>query len=386
MEVNMPDAILPHVCLEAVYAAVPEREIRIEDELEHYGGSQKKADRARKIIGTDRRRIAWPGLKTSDLCLAAAGRLLDEREVDRASVDALILVTQSPDFDLPATACRLQEVLGLSRHCAAFDVNQGCSGYVYGLWMAAGLIASGACARILLLAGDASYVPRPTNNRIIAPIFGDGGSASLLTRATGASLAFELGTDGSGYRHIIVPGGRAALPYRREFEENRAFFEDIVDASGTAWRLNEVFMNGSAVFDFTLNVIPEHIKSMLHRHELSPEDIDWLFLHQANKQIVESIAAKAGFALDKAPSVAFSRYGNLSSASIPAALCEQFGQQGGSGRADMLLCGYGVGLSWASCLIRGQEIACAPVISVPNGQDDAQDAVRHWQDFMQSPA
>lgn len=166
----MPDAILSHVRLDAVYAAVPEREIRIEDELEYYGGSRKKAERARKIIGTDRRRIAWPGLKASDLCLAAAGRLLDEREVDRAFVDALILVTQSPDFDLPATACRLQETLGLSRHCAAFDVNQGCSGYVYGLWMAAGLIASGACSRVLLLAGDAPYMPRPANNRIIAPI------------------------------------------------------------------------------------------------------------------------------------------------------------------------------------------------------------------------
>ena len=382
----MPDAILSHVRLDAVYAAVPEREIRIEDELEYYGGSRKKAERARKIIGTDRRRIAWPGLKASDLCLAAAERLLDEREVDRAFVDALILVTQSPDFDLPATACRLQETLGLSRHCAAFDVNQGCSGYVYGLWMAAGLIASGACSRVLLLAGDAPYMPRPANNRIIAPIFGDGGSASLLTREEGASLAFDLGTDGSGYKHIIIPGGRAALPYRRNFAENRAFFEDIVDASGTAWRLNEVFMNGSAIFDFTLNVIPKHIKSVLHRHELSPEDIDWLFLHQANKQIVESIVGKTGFAPEKAPSVAFSRYGNLSSASIPAALCEHFGQRGGSGRTTMLFCGYGVGLSWASCLVRGQEVTCAPVISVSNGQDDAPDAVRRWQNLMQSPA
>lgn len=382
----MPDVVLSHVRLEAVYTAVPEREIRIEDELEHYGGSLKKAERARKIIGTDRRRIAWPGLKASDLCLAAAVRLLEERQVDRASVDALIMVTQSPDFDLPATACRLQEALCLSRHCAAFDVNQGCSGYVYGLWMAAGLIASGACSRVLLLAGDASCTPRPANNRIIAPIFGDGGSASLLTRGEDAALAFDLGTDGSGYKHIIIPGGRAALPYRRDFEENRAFFEDIVDASGTAWRLNEIFMNGSAIFDFILTVIPEHIKSVLQRHNLSPEDIDWLFLHQANRQIVESIADKAGFTLEKAPSVAFSRYGNLSSASIPSALCEHFGRQGGSGGADMLFCGYGVGLSWASCLLRGQEVACAPVISVPNGRDDAQSAVRRWRDFIQSPA
>ena len=381
----MPDAILSHVRLEAVYAAVPEREICIEDELEHYGGSRKKAERARKIIGTDRRRVALPGLKTSDLCLAAAKRLLDERNVDRASVDALILVTQSPDFELPATACRLQEALGLSRRCAAFDVNQGCSGYVYGLWMAAGLIASGACAKVLLLAGDAAYIPRPITNRIIAPIFGDGGSASLLTREEGLSLAFTLGTDGSGYKHIIIPGGRAALPYRRIFEENKEFFEDIVDASDTAWRLNEVFMNGSAIFDFTLNTIPEHINNVLHRYNLSPENIDWLFLHQANKQIVESIADKVGFAREKAPSVAFSRYGNLSSASIPASLCEHFGQKGNSGGAAMLLCGYGVGLSWASCLVRGQHVACAPVINVPNGEDDTQGAMRYWRNFVQSP-
>lgn len=382
----MPYTRLSGVRLASVYSAVPANEIRIEDELKYYGNSLKKADRARKMIGTDRRRVAVPGtLTTADLCKAAAERLLHDGNVDRSSIDALIFVTQSPDYILPATACLLQDQMGLSHSCATFDVNQGCSGYVYGLWLAASLISSGSCRNVLLLAGDVNEVPRNPDNRITTPIFGDGGSATLLTYDESApEMTFSLGTDGAGYKHIIVPVGRARIPYSQNFEENRLIFKDVVTESGTPWRLNEVYMDGAEVFNFTLNVIPSHLQEFMKYNSLGPEDVDWLFLHQANKQIVETVASKAGFPLEKAPHGTFSRYGNLSSASIPAVLCDTFGENRNSGEKVLLLCGYGVGLSWASCLVKTHGIACAPVMDITPANDipNRQQQLEYWQEKL----
>lgn len=378
----MADANFSHVRLDALYTVVPQKELRIEDELPYYGNSMKKAERARRILGTDKRRIAYPGLIASDLCRVAAERLLAEQEVDRTSVDALIFLSQSPDFDLPATACRLQHELGLSKHCAAFDVNQGCAGFVYGLWLASSLIAAGGCRKVLLLTGDSCYVARDARNRITAPIFGDGSSAALICRDENApDMRFSLGTDGVGFRHIIVPGGRAMLPYSRTFEENRSFFEDVEDALGNPWRLNEVFMNGGEIFNFVMTTVSEHLKNFMQQTNVSSETVDWLFLHQANKQIIETLAAQVGMPVEKTPSTAFSKYGNLSSSSIPSAMCEQFGGTTVTGQ-KLLLCGYGVGLSWASCLMNADNLRCAPVISV--GPDDvpAKWTLEQWSGLL----
>ena len=357
-------ATLNNVHIDSVYASVPEREIRIDDELQYYGGSLKKAERARTMIGTNARRVAFPHTTASDMCAAAAQKLLLDRSVDRDHIDVLIFVSQSPDYDQPATACVLQQTLGLPRTCATFDVNQGCAGYVYGLWLAGSLISAGGCRNALLLAGDAPYRPRDPRNRVMASIFGDGGSATLLTHDVAAApLLFSLGNDGDGHEAIIQPAGRARLPFSPVFEENRFFFEDIFDPQGQPWRLCETYMDGAAVFDFTLRVVPQHINAFMQHCGVTPEDLDWLVLHQANKQIILEIAKRVGVPEAKTPWQTFSRYGNLSSASIPAALCDLFGSAGASGRQKMLLCGFGIGLSWASCLLDTSGMACAPVFN-----------------------
>ena len=376
---------LPHVRLCAVYSAVPEKEIAIEDELEYYDNSLKKADRARAMIGMDKRRIAWPDLTAADLCKAAAERLLCDAQANRSEIDALIFVSQTPDYSFPATACILQNELGLPHSCAAFDVNQGCSGYVYGLWMAAGLLSSGACSSVLLLAGDAHYRQRDPRNRIIAPIFGDGGSATLLRRVDNAPAAhFSVGTDGAGYKHIIMPGGGSRIPYSRLPEENAVMFEDIAGPLGEPWRLNEMYMNGPAVFEFTMNVVPAHIKHLLERASTPLESIDLFLPHQANKQIVKALAAKVGIPAEKTVNTVFGRYGNLSSASIPAAFCEAYGDRGTSGRQKLLLSGFGVGLSWASCIIDVEDAVCAPVLDVraPDQAPDRRERIADWMTVL----
>lgn len=370
-------AKIPNARIAAIRAAVPSQEKRIEDELEFYGGSLKKAMRAKAMIGSDRRRLAWPGQTASDLCFAAAKKLLLAHQSVRNETDAIIFVSQSPDHDLPATACILQEKLSLPQTCAAFDVNQGCAGYVYGLWLASSLINSG-CRHVLLLAGDACCRTRDVRNRVIAPIFGDGGSATLVSMDEKApALTFSIGTDGSGFDDIIVPAGRSRLPFSADFCSNRLFFEDIHDKQGFPWRLSDTYMDGQAVFAFTLGVVPAHIREFLGKTGTRADEIDHFVLHQANRQIIAEIAKKAGLPLDRTPSESFSRYGNLSSASIPAALCDLFGASGSSGRARILLCGYGVGLSWASCLWDASDCDCSPVLDVPPPAD--KDATQECQ-------
>lgn len=350
---------LSGVRIRAIRAALPETEIRLEEEAEHYA-DKKKAARLRLALGMHRRRVAPPDVTASDLCAFAAENLLAAHPDARADTDALIFVSQSPDWHQPPTACELQHRLGLPRSCAAFDVNQGCAGYVYGLWLAGALIASGAARRVLLLAGDVHAAGRDMRNRVTSPVFGDGASATLLKRdADAPDLLFGLGTDGSGFEAIITPAGNARIPISFDPEANVDLVTPVFDREGNPWRLVDTWMDGGAVFNFTMQTVPAHIRELMAHADNGA--IDALILHQANRHIVESIAERAGFSRKLAPSSSFSSYGNLAVASIPVQLCESFGQGRAPGR--LLLCGYGIGLSWASCLCEPGPWDCAPPLT-----------------------
>lgn len=375
---------LHHARIAGLRAAVPENEIRIEDEAEFHGGNIKKINRLRSTVGIDRRRVCPPDVTASDLCACAAQALLEAFPENRHKIDALIFVSQSPDWLQPATACELQHRLGLPQNCAAFDVNQGCAGYIYGLWISSSLIASGAAKKVLLLVGDASSRGRDVRNRIIAPVFGDGGSATLLVRDEGGpSLEFGFGTDGSGFETIIVPAGQARIPYSRKPDENRELMTDYFDPAGNPWQLLDTYMDGGAVFNFTMDVVPGHLRDAIAHAGLSQDEINWLILHQANRHIVATLAEKAGFPLKKVPNESFGRYGNLAAASIPAALCDAFHNISSPGKT--LMCGYGIGLAWGSCLCDLEDFNCAPVIDfLPDpGRQTRQQRIERWQKIFQ---
>lgn len=372
-----------NVRIAGIRTAVPELEISLESELQYYGGSLKKVERIRKMVGMDKRRVCPIGVTASDLCAHAAQQLLQDAPGWKESIDALIFVSQSPDWHQPATACELQHRLSLPRNCATFDVNQGCSGFVYGLWIGGALIESGAAKRVLLLVGDALSFGRDTRNRIMAPVFGDGGSATLLERQNDASpMHFGLGTDGSGFEAVISPAGKARIPFVRQAERNNVCVEDIYDKAGNPWQLFDTYMDGEKVFSFTMDVVPGHILNIMEYAKTSPDAIQWLILHQANKQIMENISNKVGFSLDKVPTQAFSKFGNLAAASIPSALCDTFGD--GQIPGSALLCGYGVGLSWASCICRIDEWNCKPVIvyTMPEDHPQRDQLIERWKSII----
>jgi 3-oxoacyl-[acyl-carrier-protein] synthase-3 len=280
--------------------------------------------------GVKTRHLAAPDEAASDLAFLAGRKLLAQAG-GPSGIDLLILVTQSPDYPLPTTACILQDRLGLSRDCMAFDVNLGCSGFVYALSLGASLIQSGVAHKGIILCADTYSKYIAADDRICRPIFSDGASAVLLEPSSEDLVGpFEFGTDGSGYDKLIVRSGGS-----RE------------TASGT----RKLEMQGSGVFLFTMDVVPSSIEKLLKRAGTSLGEVDLFVFHQASKLVIENLVRKLG--LD--PSKVFTNYeevGNTVSATIPIAL-KQAASGGRLKRGDLvLLAGFGVGLSWGATLLR----------------------------------
>lgn len=375
---------LSYVRVAALRASVPTKEISLDDEHEYYNGNPKKIARLKATFGMDKRRICPTDVTASDLCAHAARDLFAAFPQCQKQIDALVFVSQWPDWRQPATACELQHRLGLPKTCAAFDLNQGCSGYVYGLWIGASLVAAGAARQVLLLVGDTPSMNIDLRNRVTAPIFGDAGSATLLQHdATAPPMFFGLGTDGSGFEAIIIPGGGARIPFGNDSGSNRDLLAVVTDENGNVWRLHDTYMDGGAVFDFTQQVVPANLLALLKFSDISHEQIDNLFLHQANRQIVTNIAEKAGFKPDCTPTGSFGKYGNTASASLPLAMSDFYGN--GNISARIALCGYGIGLSWAACLCELSDLNCkVPLDFVADPQIPARkQRIERWQQIMQ---
>ena len=285
-----------------------------------------------KKTGIRRRRIAAVDECASDLACRAAARLLEQGSAE--SIDSLIFCTQTQDYRLPSTACLLHERLGLPARCSAVDISQGCSGYIYGLSLASGLIQSGQAANVLLLNADTYTHLLAPDDRSTRAIFGDGAAATLLSSASGARLSsFTFGTDGKGAEYLMAKGGGSR---RREPDADPY-----------------IRMNGPEVFSFTLRVVPKMVEEILSKSGFVAEDIDLFVFHQANLFMLEHLRKKMDI-----PGYKFFTHleecGNTISASIPIALEAAIA----SGRLRpghrVLLAGFGVGWSWAGCLLEWQ--------------------------------
>ena len=331
-----------------ISAAVPAYKRALIDELPAF--TQDEIRKLSENTGIQSRHIAPEGMCTSDLCHCAAERLLDELGWQRDTVDALIFVSQTPDYILPATSCTLQHRLGLSKHCAAFDINQGCSGYIYGLFVVSQLLLGGVVKRALLLVGD-------TLNRIVSPqdrstalLFGDAGTATALEMSPHAApVFFELGTDGSGQRHLIVPAGA----FRQPRSETTGL--NILRSDGNTRSDEHLYMNGAEIFAFTLREVTPLIQSIITKADWTPDLVDALVMHQANQFILNHLTKRMRFPPEKVIS-SIKDYGNTSSASIPLTIVHALAENLRTNNLRLVLAGFGVGFSWAAAAL-----SCGPV-------------------------
>lgn len=318
-----------HVKISRILTVVPEKEINIYDEVQYYGNSVKKVDRMRKMVGFYKRRVAEDYITAADLGFDAARKLFEKMHIDKNSIDALVFVVQKPDVMAPATAYSLHHKLGLSDNCLAMDINQGCVGWVYGLYVVSNMIESGIHKRVLMITADNPSVGIDPANRNLAPIFGDAGTATLLEFSDKEIVStYAIDTKSYGFEAIINPFTSGKAKLYTMIRDNYPFIErlkkqDDFARSNSQQSILDGYMDGLAVFDFTINCVPENIKNLLDYLHLTVDDIGALCLHQANKQIVQSVAAAAGFDETdevKVPYSAFENYGNNTMCSIPATL------------------------------------------------------------------
>lgn len=336
-----------HVKITGIDFVIPNNICKQVDDYVHlFDNSIKKLERAKKIVGYGTRYSAPEGVTTVDMCVDSSKHLFSALNIEKETIDTIILVTQTPDYISPASAQIIQKELGLSKSCAAFDVTQGCTGYVYGLWLASSLIESRASKRILLCSGDVVVID-PDLDQKGALLFSDAGCATILEYSDEEIYSsYLIGSDGYQYEAMLAPSSGARLPVTCDILKTV-----ITDKDGNKWRLNSSFMDGLAVFDFTMNVIPEHIKELLTLSNKTVDDIEFFAVHQANKQILETLACKADIPDDKYSTETFIKYGNTSGTACILNFLDYCKNSLYDSKKPVSLVSYGIGLSWASAIL-----------------------------------
>jgi 3-oxoacyl-[acyl-carrier-protein] synthase III len=325
------------------------------EELERRFGSEAM----KKVYsgsGIRNRRVAAAGVCGSDMAFQAAQELFQHHSIDPCSIDLLIFCTQSPDHWLPSTACILQERLGLPKSCACFDINLGCSQYVYGLAVAHSMMVAGLIRRALLLTGDTMSRLVHPQDRSVVPLLGDAGSATLLDSVDAGEglLGFELGTDGAGHPYLILPAGGTRMPKSAQtaIEEK--------DQEGNVRTAEHLFMKGTAIFHFGITVVPQTIERILRKLGLEKDNIDLFLFHQANKYLLEYLFKKLKIPEERRH-VFIEEVGNTSGSTLPLVLTDAWREGKIKPGSLVLLVSFGVGLSWGATVIRWPQKDMGPV-------------------------
>lgn len=312
---------------------------RILDNVRDCPPSQRsERERLVRNIGIHTRRICPEWQTFSDLALVATEKLLDELQWQREEIDALIVVTQSPDYLIPATAIILQDRLGLPQSTIAFDVNLGCSGYPFGLHLLGSMVSAGGVKKALLLVGDKSATVKD-------PLFSDAGTATALEFDRSAPpMYFDLNSDGSGYKAIMLPAGGHRQPY------TIAHAIPSLDEHGNKVHLSDLILDGPAVLSFSTQRVPPAVQRLLEYAQVDKEQVDYFVFHQANRMINETIRKKLGLATEKVPTT-LPDFGNTSGASLPITMTARLHEQLSNSKNKLLLGGFGIGLSWGTVIL-----------------------------------
>ncbi|MBF7046035.1 beta-ketoacyl-ACP synthase III [Campylobacter volucris] len=332
--------VFNNVKISAITSVVPSNKIDIDDELyTRYQGNVKKLNKIKQSAGIQYRYLVDEQTSVSDLAIYACNILFNECKLDKNTIDGVIVTTQTPDFFMPATACYIHGKLDLPQSTIAFDINQSCAGYLYGLYVAFNMLENQSCKKILFICGNTVNKGLNTNELI-----GHGVSVSILEYTEFSNKSFfEINNDGKGMPFLFTPFGAYKTPTSNEFEEN-------------GWEntpLKDFFMDGLEIFNFATSKEPESFNSLLKFSNFTKEQLDYIFFHQANKSIVDLIIKRLGLDSKKTPSDTMYKYGNLASASIPVAICDTLNtyQNKLNQKTNIALCGFGAGLSWANAII-----------------------------------
>ena len=340
----------------AMAAAVPKQIINNYEYTEYF-----PADQVKEVVdkvGIYERRFADENTCSSDLCFAAAEKLFEDNNIDRSEIDLLIFISQTPDYRMPATSITLQHRLGLSGSCIAFDINLGCSAFMYGLSVAYGMMQGGHIRKALILDGETRSKVYSPKDRRSAFIFGDAGVAALIecNEKFGKSY-FSLNSDGSRADLIMIKGGGY-----RHMSSIETLQEKVVDEYGNIRSDEHGYMNGGDVFNFVIREVPRDIKKTLAYAEKTTDSFDYIIFHQANNFINSYIAKKMKLDTLKIPST-IEKYGNTSSVSVPLTIVSELKDKM-EGNKELLMSAFGVGMTWATGIVPFVDCKISDVVEI----------------------
>lgn len=328
--------------IKAISYYLPERVLTNEELVKDF--PEWSVEKVAAKVGVNSRHLSDDGETAGDLAEKAARKLFDEYSVDPKSIDFVMLCTQSSDYSLPSTACILQHKLSVPKTAGAFDYNLGCSGCIYGMAIAKGLIAAGVAKNVLLLTAETYTKYLHHQDKSNRSIFGDGAAACLISTEGFAEIGeFDLGTDGGGAESLILRTGAAREPLPNGKES--------IDEEGHVRRDDYLYMNGSEVFNFTLDIVPPMMQNVLSRNNLDQNAIDYFVFHQANKFMLSTICKVCGLSKEKFY-INLENTGNTVSSTVLIALKDCLDNGTINAGMNVMISGFGVGLSWGGTILR----------------------------------
>ncbi len=332
--------------ISAITSVVPKAERRFDDEYPIFKLTEDKARRFKKMMSLDRHRIAPPEVCASDLCLYGLQRLLNEGTLKKEEIGALVFISQTPDYFAPPTSNVIHGKLGLGHDVVCLDINQGCAGFLLGLMQAFLLLEIAALPKVILLNGDTCSKQMDRCNRISYPLTGDAGSVTVVERCEAENPVYmDVKNDGSRHKALMIPAGAYRMPSTPETLKLQEAEEGMIQS------LEQIHMDGTAIFNFAMEDIPLQVESLLSFSGNTRDSIEYFLFHQPNPFILKQMADKMKIPLAKLPNNIVSLYGNSSSVTIPLNITHNYPQQMMQGSHRVYLCGFGVGLAWSSMVM-----------------------------------
>ncbi len=341
-------------------AAVPKRIVVNREYTEEF--TKEEAGEIVDKTGIEERRFADAETCSSDLCFAAAEKLIADNNINKEEIDLLVFISQTPDYRMPATSVTLQHRIGLPNNTIAFDINLGCSAFIYGLSIVYGMMEHSGLRKALLLDGETRSKVYSPRDRRSAFLFGDGGVAALIERDSKfGKSTFSLNSDGSRADLIMIPAGGY-----RKMSSAETVVEKVVDEFGNMRSDEQGYMRGGDVFNFVIREIPCDIKKTLAFTEKTVDDFDYVVFHQANNFINSYIMKKMKLDTNKIPST-IAKFGNTSSVSVPLTIVSEL-QGKLDGNKELLLSAFGVGMTWATGIVPFVDCKISDIVEVEHGK------------------
>jgi 3-oxoacyl-[acyl-carrier-protein] synthase III len=329
-----------------ILTVLPGNEVKFDDEIENYSFSAAKSMKLKLTMGYNTRRVVKEGICVSDLCVFGLEHLFAKSLLKKEEIDALILVTQSPDYFMPPTSNVIQGHLNLKQDMICLDINQGCAGYIIGIIQAFMMLEQKEISKVVLLNADVLSRKVSKKDRNSNPLIGDGASITIVEKSDAPCKIYgNLKMDGNGASALMIPAGGFKMPA----SEQTSILNE--DSAGNLRSLDNLVMKGDEVFNFVQREVPPMIEQLIVDSESRKEKIDYYMFHQPNKFMLQKLADKLRVDRNKMPADIVENYGNSSGVSIPTAITHTVGNKLLDNDFLMCLAGFGVGLTWGSLLL-----------------------------------